>query len=160
MGLFSRSRLRGTHGARLHTTVQVWAPGGFLGACSRCSKSRNLASNRRIAFRPAGANQAHANPKNVRKKKEKEKPCCCFCVPQQMRKARQPRYNSRAISFSLTATNGTCACRFVSVRGCVCAIAGSCSSRNQEQSRGQSCHSTFLARFHFCHTLCCCCVPG
>ena len=64
-GLFSRSRLRGTQGARLYTTAQVWVPAGFRGACSGRSKPRNLASNRGIGFRSARANQAHAKPKNV-----------------------------------------------------------------------------------------------
>ena len=40
-----------------------------------------------------------------------------FEVPQQPSKARQPRYNSRAIPF-VTATNGASACGFVSVRVC------------------------------------------
>ena len=63
-GLFSRSRLRGTQGGRLYTTAQVWVPTGPRGACSGRSKSRNLASNRGVAFRPAIANQA-ACPKKV-----------------------------------------------------------------------------------------------
>ena len=52
-GSFSRSRLRGTQGTRLYTTTQVWVPAGLRGACSGRSKSRNLASDRGIAFRPA-----------------------------------------------------------------------------------------------------------
>ena len=48
-----RPRLRGTQGARVHTAVQVWVPGGLRGACSGHSKSRNLAINRGVAFRGA-----------------------------------------------------------------------------------------------------------
>ena len=65
LGLFSRFRLRGTQGARLYTTAQLWGPAGFRGACSGRSKSRILASNRRIAFRPARADQVHANPQKT-----------------------------------------------------------------------------------------------
>ena len=43
VGLASRSRLRGTQGARLYTTAQVSVPGGLRGACSGTSNSRNLA---------------------------------------------------------------------------------------------------------------------
>ena len=64
-GLFSRPRLRGTQGGLLYTTAQVRVPGGLQGECSGRSKSRNLASNRWIALRPARANQAHANSQNV-----------------------------------------------------------------------------------------------
>ena len=37
VGLFSCSRMRGTQGTRLYTTVQVWVPDGLraLGAQSR-----------------------------------------------------------------------------------------------------------------------------
>ena len=62
MGLFSRSRLRGTQGAFLHTTVQVWVPGGLRGACSGRSKSRKLASIHGVAFRGAGAEQDNGKP--------------------------------------------------------------------------------------------------
>ena len=64
-GLFSRSWLRGTQGTRPYTTVQVWVPAGLHDACSGCSKSRNLASNHGIAFRPGRANQAHVTPQNI-----------------------------------------------------------------------------------------------
>ena len=50
VGLLSRSKLRGTRGARLYTTAQDWVPGGLRGACSGRSKSRHLASNRGVAF--------------------------------------------------------------------------------------------------------------
>ena len=56
-GLFSCSRLRGTQGTRLYTTVQVWVPAGLRGACSGRSKSRNLASDHGVAFRGARAEQ-------------------------------------------------------------------------------------------------------
>ena len=49
-GRFSRSRLRGTQGGRLYTTVQVWIQAGLRGACSGRSKSRNLASKQRDRF--------------------------------------------------------------------------------------------------------------
>ena len=53
VGLFSRSPLRGTQGARLYTTTQVWVPGALRGACSGHSKSRNLASKHGVAFHGA-----------------------------------------------------------------------------------------------------------
>ena len=61
-GLFSRSRLRGTQGTRLYTTMQVWVPAGLRGACSGSSKSRNLANSHGIAFRPARASQDNGEP--------------------------------------------------------------------------------------------------
>ena len=39
-GLFSCSRLRGTHGARLNTTAQVWGLAEVRGTCSGGSKSQ------------------------------------------------------------------------------------------------------------------------
>ena len=60
--LFSRSRLRGTHGACLYTTVPVWVPVGLRGACSGRSKSRNLASNHGVAFRGARAEHDNGKP--------------------------------------------------------------------------------------------------
>ena len=51
----------------------------------------------------------------------------------------------------MTATNGACACGFVSVRVCVWVIVGSYSSSSQEQqqSQEQRCHSAFIALFIF-----------
>ena len=106
----SRSRLRGTQGARLYK-VHVWVPAGFRGACSGRSKSRNLARNLGIAFRPARADQAHATPQNI----------ISFLTSLelfQLSKGRQPRYNSRASSFSLRDSHERCSC--VWVRECVC----------------------------------------
>ena len=56
-GFFWRSRMRGTQRARRYTTARVWVSAGLRGACSRRSKSRYLASNNRIAFRGARAEQ-------------------------------------------------------------------------------------------------------
>ena len=45
--------------------VQVWALAKVRGTCSEGSKSqKKLVNNHGIVFRPARANQAHANPKN------------------------------------------------------------------------------------------------
>ena len=55
VGLSPRSQLPGTQGPRLYTTAQVWVPGGLRVACSGRSKSRNLASDRGVAFRGARA---------------------------------------------------------------------------------------------------------
>ena len=44
-GLFSCFLLRGTQWGRVYTTVQVLAPTGLRGTCSRCSKLRDPASN-------------------------------------------------------------------------------------------------------------------
>ena len=60
--VFSCSRLRGTQGARLYTTAQFWVPGGFRGACSGRSKSRNLASTRGVVSREARAEKDMENP--------------------------------------------------------------------------------------------------
>ena len=61
-GLFSRSPLRGTQGARLYATAQVWVPAGLRGACPGRSKSRDLAINQGIAFRGARAEQYNGKP--------------------------------------------------------------------------------------------------
>ena len=58
VGRFSRSRLRGTQGARLYSL----SPGGLRGVCSARSKSRNLASSRGVAFRGARAEQDNGKP--------------------------------------------------------------------------------------------------
>ena len=42
---------------------------------------------------------------------------------------------------------------------CARVIAGSYSSRDQEQYQEQRCHSAFIARFRFCCAVCCCCAP-
>ena len=55
--LCSRSRLRGTQRTRLNTRAQVRTPAEVRGTCSRRSKSRNLASNHGIHFRPVRASQ-------------------------------------------------------------------------------------------------------
>ena len=62
VGLFSRSRLRGTQGVRLYTTTQVWVPGGLCGAYSGRSNPRNLASNHGVALRGARAEQDNGKP--------------------------------------------------------------------------------------------------
>ena len=66
--LFSRPRLRGTQGGRLYTTAQVWVQAGLRGACSRSSKSRELASNHGIAFRRARAEHDNGTPHNKNEK--------------------------------------------------------------------------------------------
>ena len=77
----------------------------------------------RIVFPPARANHAHANPPNV---------ICsifhlstaAFEVPEQLLKARQPRYNTRASIFSLCDNHERCFCVWVhervTVRVCAC----------------------------------------
>ena len=45
--------------------VQVWASAEVRGTCSGGSKSQKPVNNHGIAFRPARANQAHANPKKT-----------------------------------------------------------------------------------------------
>ena len=55
-GLFSCSRLRGTQEARMNTAVQVWALAKVRGTCAGGSKSRKVASNHGIRFRPLRAN--------------------------------------------------------------------------------------------------------
>ena len=60
-GLSSRYRLRFTQGARVYTTARVWIPASLRGACSGCSKYRNLANNCGETFRPPTAKQDSGN---------------------------------------------------------------------------------------------------
>ena len=62
LGRFSRCRLRGTQGARVYTTAQVWGPAGLRGARSGRSKSRDPASNQGIAFRLAESRRTLETP--------------------------------------------------------------------------------------------------
>ena len=132
-GLLSRVQLMGKQGVHRYSTAQVWVPAGLHGACSSRPKSRNPASNRGIAFRPATANQAPCNP-----------PKCHFshflllsAAVLKCHSSRQ-RIGSHGTTAALqtfpcmTATNGASACGFVSVR--VCVMVGSYSIRNQEPS--------------------------
>ena len=101
-------------------------------------KVANLAINRGIAFRPARAIQAHANPQEV----------FFFLVhlfqlslllflKYQISRQRLGSHGTtaalQAFAF-VTATNGAFACGFVRVRVCACVIVGSYSSSNQEHS--------------------------
>ena len=126
-----------------------------LGVHSR----RNLASDRGIAFRPAGDNQAHANIQNVILFIFTAL-CCCFPSTTAASRLRLPRYKSRASSLCsfVTATYGVSACGFVSLHVCACVIAGSYSSRkhrNSLQNRG------VVELLLVCHFRCavCCCMP-
>ena len=56
-GLFRCARLRGTQEAQVNTAIQVRALAEVRGTCSEGSKSRNLANNRGIHFRPPGASK-------------------------------------------------------------------------------------------------------
>ena len=90
------------------------------GACSRRSKSRNLARNHGVALRPARANQAHTNP---------ETSFLIFHLSLLLflkYHSSRPRLGShgtaaarQAIPF-VTATNGASAYGFVSMRVCAC----------------------------------------
>ena len=128
MGLFSRSRLRGTQGARLYITAQVWVPAGLRGACSGRSKLRNLASNHGIAFRSARPNQAHANPKKVislvfsRFRSFFHLSLLLFLnyhISSERLGSHDTTAALQAFHF-VTDTNGAFACGFVSVRVCEC----------------------------------------
>ena len=106
VGRFSRSRLRDTQGARLYTMAQVWIPGGLRGACSGRSKSRNLASNRGVAFREARAEQDNGKPT-----------CQLFCSD-------KPRQNNTRFKLSpfLQRRTQLCVCGHCDAYGCcVCA---------------------------------------
>ena len=88
-------------------------------------KSRSLAINHEIAFRLARANQAHATPQNAIFNFSPLS-TAVLEVPQQPSKARQPRYNSRASSFSLCDSHERRFCAWVRervwVRVCHCRI--------------------------------------
>ena len=131
-GLFSRSRLLGTQGSHLYPTVQVWVPAGLRDACSGRSKSPNPASNHGIAFRPARANQAHANPKNVISSFFTSL-CCCYSKSHSSRQRLGSHGTAAALqSFAfVTATNGASACGFVRVR--VCARVCHCRIQQQQE---------------------------
>ena len=73
-GIFSRSRLRGTQGARVYTFAQAWAPAGLCGACSGLSTSRGAGSSPGIAFRRARAKQDDGN-RTIQHLR-----CCCCCI--------------------------------------------------------------------------------
>ena len=96
---------------------------------------RLLSDQLEIAFRPARANQAHATPQKVIVFHVFTSPAV-FEVPQQLSKARQPLYNSRASRFSLSDSHVWCFCVWVRERACVCVcvVVGSYSSRNQEHN--------------------------
>ena len=76
-------------------------------------------------------------------------------MPQQLPKARHPRYNSRASSFSLCDSHERCFCVCVRERACVCVFVfiGFYSSRNQEQSQEERSNSAFFLSCSF--FLCC-----
>ena len=80
VGLLSSSRRRVTQEGHPYTTAQVWVPGGLSGAFSMRSKSRNLSSNRRVAFRRARAEQDSRKPT-----------CQTFCSD-------KPRHNNTSAS--------------------------------------------------------------
>ena len=100
----------------------MWALTEICSTCSGGSKSRKLINNHGIAFRPAVANQAHANPKNntqfpphVSISFSRSPPhiifsffisgCCCYGTTAAV----------QDFPF-MTATKGTSACGLVSMR--------------------------------------------
>ena len=124
-GLSSRSRLRGTQGARLYTRRKFWAPAGLRGARSGRSKSRFLATSRGIAFRPARADhQALENPKNLDffSLFFFTSFTSCFFRHHSSRQRLSSHGTTAALqAFSfVAATKGASACGFVSVRVCAC----------------------------------------
>ena len=58
-GLFSCSRLRGTHGARLNTTAQVWGLAEVRGTCSGGSKSQVTTGRHSEHVEPSRPMQTH-----------------------------------------------------------------------------------------------------
>ena len=58
----------GRPGNTPETRVQLLAPAGVHGPCSRGSKSRNMANNHGEAFRALRATQTHVNPHTRAKK--------------------------------------------------------------------------------------------
>ena len=94
--------------------VQAWALVKVRGTCSRGSKSRNLANNHGIAFRPPRANKAHANPQNQSSISATGN-ILFFRLWLLLL-----RYNSRDSSFSLYDSDERCFCVWarVSMRAC------------------------------------------
>ena len=133
------------------------APGALRGACSGRSKSRALASNHGIAFRRARGNQAHGIPQTA---------TFCFVFSPLLlslkkyrsgpHKARQPRQNRRASSFSLYDSHERslflCAC--ASMRVCI-----SYSIRNLKHSLQKRGALSALTHFLFCHSVLLLCEP-
>ena len=116
--------------------VHVWAMAKVRDTWSRGSKSRKLVSNHVIAFRPARANQAHANPKikaqlppHVIFSFSRSPPhvffpcfvsgCCCYGTTAAL----------QAFPF-MAAANGVSACGLVSMSGCARGVNGVLLSAN------------------------------
>ena len=148
-GLFSHSRPPGTQLARVYTRLKFGPrPGSVarvLGVQSRAiwqvfpgSLSDELERTRRCG-----------NPQSVRFFSFSFfTSLLLFLKYLQLSKARQPRYNSRASSFSLCDSHERCSC--VLVTACVRVVnIGSDSSRNQEHSQEQRCRSAFFCSFSF-----------
>ena len=93
-----------------------------------------VVSNRGIAFQPARANQANANPKNDTKKKNVSISLMLYLKYHSSCQRLGSQGTTAALQASVTATNGASAFGFVSVHVGVCVITGSYSSRNQEHS--------------------------
>ena len=123
-GSFLLLSVTGHEGGLGEHWVQVWALAKVRGTCSGGLKSRKLVNNLGIAFRPARANQAYANPKNKTQLPPhvifplyRSPPhvtfsffvsgCCCYGTTAAL----------QAFPF-MTATNGASACELVSMRTC------------------------------------------
>ena len=155
VGIFSRSRLKGTQGGRLDTTAQVWVPPGPRGARSGRSKSLDLASKHGIAFRPA-------EPSKVMKPPKCHFRCICYkchTSPQNVYTLTQPRYNSSRAS-SVTLGDGHEQHCFKLLRVCECARA--CVPSNPGSSGRNTTKWRAISTIFFvlcCLRLQCICVP-
>ena len=161
VGFFSLLWLRGTQEAHRYITTHAWIPAELCGTCSGRSKPLSLASNHGIAFRPARANQARANPKNV-SKFFIFSPLMLFLKYHNSceRLGNQGTTAAALQAFPfVTATNGASKCGFMRVCACACVclsvIVASYSSRKQDHSfRNKGANNIFLF-FFILATVCC-----
>ena len=150
VGISSRSRLRGTRGGNLYTTVQVWSRPGFvaraLGVQSRETWQviAGLVSDQLEPTRPMQTPKMFFPPSFLHLQYIS---AAVYEVPQQPSKVRQSRHNSRASTCSLSDSHERCFCVWVRERVRVCVIVGSYSRKNQEQSEEQVPFSFFFSLF-------------
>ena len=121
VGLFSRSRLPGyAGGPSVHHGASLGPGRAPCSVCSGRSKSRNVASNRGIVR----GSKAHTTPPQMLFFFSPffHLSAAVIEVPQQLSKARWPRYSSRASSFSRCDSLERCFCVWARELACVLSV--------------------------------------
>ena len=98
--------------------AQVWVPGGLRGACSGCSKSRNLASNHGVALRGARAEQDIGKLMPATSVKPMGM-TLCYITSFSLCKAQQ-HFNNNRFKLSSVLVYELCVCSVYYVCACVC----------------------------------------